>query len=117
MTAAPVPLARMRPPRYMPPMQGSTGECDLEIRRKRLRFRSQRRGFREVDLIFGTFAAAELAQLSEPELDQFEALLNVPDQEIYLWLTGKEPVASEFDTPVFARMQALCCRDRPEWNV
>ncbi|MGZ6006307.1 MAG: succinate dehydrogenase assembly factor 2, partial [Rhizomicrobium sp.] len=32
-----------------------------EARRKRLLFRAQRRGFKEVDLIFGTFAAAELA--------------------------------------------------------
>ncbi|MGZ5999770.1 MAG: succinate dehydrogenase assembly factor 2, partial [Rhizomicrobium sp.] len=59
-----------------------------EARRKRLLFRAQRRGFKEVDLIFGTFAAAELATLSEPELDQFEALLVAPDQEVYAWLRG-----------------------------
>lgn len=98
-------------------MSEPSKESEIEIRRKRLRFRSQRRGFREVDLIFGTFAAAELAHMNEAELDQFEALLNVPDQEIFLWLTGKEPVAGKFDTPVFARMKALCRRDRPEWNV
>lgn len=98
-------------------MSGSPAESPLEIRRKRLYFRSLRRGFREVDLIFGTFAAADLAGLSEPELDQFEALLNAPDQEVFLWLQGKAPVTPEYDTPVFARLQALCHRDEPQWNV
>lgn len=101
----------------MPPMTGTPAENPLEIRRKRLHFRSLRRGFREVDLVFGTFAAAELAGLSEAEMDQFEALLDVPDQEIWLWLQDKLPVAPEFDTPVFARLKALCHRDRPQWNV
>lgn len=98
-------------------MNGPPNESALEIRRKRLHFRSQRRGFREVDLIFGTFAAAELARLDEAELDQFEALLAVPDRDVWLWLQDKVPVAPEFDTPVFARLKALCRRERPQWTV
>lgn len=88
-----------------------------EARRKRLLFRAQRRGFKEVDLIFGTFAAAELSKLSEAELDQFEALLSAPDQEVYAWLRGAEPVPLEYDSPLFARMRALCHRRNPKWNV
>ena len=88
-----------------------------ETRRKRLLFRAQRRGFKEVDLIFGTFAAAELARLSEPELDQFEALLIAPDQEVYAWLRGATPVPADFDTPLFARMKALCNRRNPKWSA
>lgn len=88
-----------------------------ETRRKRLLFRAQRRGFKEVDLIFGTFAAAELAKLSEAELDQFEALLAAPDQDVYAWLRGHMPVPAEFDSPLFARMKALCNRRNPKWSV
>ena len=92
-------------------------ESPLEIRRKRLYFRALRRGFREVDLIFGTFAADGLKSLGEAELDQFEALLDAPDQEVFLWLQGKAPVDPAYDTPVFARLKALCHRDQPTWNV
>ena len=88
-----------------------------ENRRTRLLFRAQRRGFKEVDLIFGTFAAEELAGLSEPELDQFEALLTAPDQEVYAWLRGAEAVPAEYDNPVFAGLKAVCGRKGQTWNV
>jgi antitoxin CptB len=86
-------------------------------RRKRLLFRAQRRGFKEVDLIFGTFAAAELDGMNEADLDQFEALLAAPDQEVYEWLRGYAPAPKEFDTALFQRMKALCARKNPTWNV
>ncbi|MBI3675323.1 MAG: succinate dehydrogenase assembly factor 2 [Proteobacteria bacterium] len=88
-----------------------------EARRKRLLFRAQRRGFKEVDLIFGTFAANHLAQLDETGLDAFEALLDAPDQQVYAWLRDHAPVPAAFDTPVFAQLKALCQRKNPTWNV
>jgi antitoxin CptB len=89
----------------------------LEARRKRLLFRAQRRGFKEVDLIFGTFAVAEAMTLSEPETAQLEALLDAPDQDVYAWLTGFQPLPPEHDTPLFSRLEALCRRKDPTWNV
>jgi antitoxin CptB len=88
-----------------------------EIRRKQLLFRAKRRGFKEVDLIFGTFAAVEIDTLDETELDQFEALLAAPDQEVYRWLQGHTPAPPQFDTALFQRMKALCTRENPTWNV
>jgi antitoxin CptB len=80
-------------------------------------FRARRRGFKEVDLIFGTFADAELEAMSEAEMDQFEALLAAPDQEVYAWLRGDAPPPASHDTPMLARMKALCARKNPTWNV
>ncbi len=88
-----------------------------EVRRKRLFFRAQRRGFKEVDLVFGTYAAASLAGLDDAGLDAFEALLDAPDQEVYAWLQDQAPVPAQFDTPVFAGLKALCRRKNPTWNV
>jgi len=88
-----------------------------EARRKRLLFRAQRRGFKEVDLIFGTFAAAEISRLSEAELDQFEALLTIPDQEVYAWLRDDAPVPEAFDTALFSRLKTLCRRRNPTWSA
>lgn len=87
-----------------------------ENRRKRLLFRAQRRGFKEVDLIFGAYADRHLAGLSETELDQFEALLTAPDQEVYAWLRGAEPVPSDHDNPVFASLKAVCEQKNPRWK-
>jgi antitoxin CptB len=87
-----------------------------ENRRKRLLFRAQRRGFKEVDLIFGTYAEGALATLNEAGLDQFEALLKAPDQEVYSWLRGAEPVPTEYDNPVFAGLKSVCGRKGYQWK-
>jgi len=88
-----------------------------EARRKQLLFRCQRRGFKEVDLIFGTFAANELGELDDKGLDELEALLDAPDQDVFAWLTGALPLPPAFDTPTFGRLKALCSRKDPTWNV
>jgi antitoxin CptB len=88
-----------------------------ENRRKRLLFRAQRRGFKEVDLIFGAYAQEMLWELDADGLDQFEALLTAPDQEVYAWLRGAEPVPAAHDNPVFAGLKAVCTRKDPKWNA
>jgi antitoxin CptB len=92
-----------------------TGEAQT-IRRKRLFFRAQRRGFKEVDLIFGTYAATALAGMDKAALDAFEALMDVPDQEVYRWLQGHEAPPPVHDTHVLAQMKALCARKEPTWK-
>ena len=98
-------------------MTGPEKGGSSEARRKQLLFRCQRRGFKEVDLIFGTFAAQEIAHLDEADLDALEALLDAPDQEVFMWLKDEAPVPAVYDTPVFARLKALCRRKDPTWNV
>lgn len=58
-------------------------------RLKRLRIRSWRRGTREMDLILGPFADAELAALGPAALDGYERLLEENDQDLYAWVTGQ----------------------------
>lgn len=87
-----------------------------ENRRKRLLFRAQRRGFKEVDLIFGAYADLHLTGLDEMGLDQFEALLTAPDQEVYAWLRGAAPVPASYDNPVLAGLKALCNQQNPRWK-
>ncbi len=78
-------------------------------------FRAQRRGFKEVDLIFGAYAERQLAGLDAAGLDQFEALLTAPDQEVYAWLRGAEAVPAEHDNAVFAGLRAVCAQTSPRW--
>ena len=88
-----------------------------ENRRKRLLFRAQRRGFKEVDLIFGAYADTHLAGLDETGLDQFEALLTAPDQDVYAWLRGAAQVPAEYDNPVFAGLKQMCAQASPRWKT
>ena len=62
-----------------------------EARLKKLRMRSWRRGMKEMDLILGPYADAQLAQLSPADLDSYEQLLDENDQDLYLWVTGAVP--------------------------
>jgi antitoxin CptB len=82
-----------------------------------LLFRAQRRGFKEVDLIFGAYAEAALAGLDEAGLDQFEALLIAPDQDVYDWLRGATPVPPEHDNQVFAGLQSVTGHKGKKWNA
>lgn len=66
-----------------------TGE-GLDARRRKLLFRSWHRGMRETDLILGTFADAEIGNLTEAEIDQYDALLDLTDTELLPWLTGEQ---------------------------
>jgi len=100
-----------------PVYPAAMSKSPIEIWRKRLRFRAARRGFREADAIFGAFAEVYLGELDEIELATFEALLEVPDQDIYDWLRGHAPVPTLHDTPIFARLKAICNRKNPVWNV
>lgn len=47
---------------------------DLDIRRKRLLFRSWHRGTQQIDLIFGSFAESSLAGFDGAQLDRFESM-------------------------------------------
>jgi antitoxin CptB len=90
---------------------------EITTRRKRLRFRAKRRGFREADAIFGAFMALHLDALDAHGLDAFEALLAAPDHDVYDWLRGYAPVPSSYDTPVFSLLKDICSRKNPTWNV
>lgn len=62
---------------------------DHGTRLKRLAMRSWRRGTREMDLILGPFADAELASLDAEALDAYERLLDENDQDLYPWITAR----------------------------
>src|SRR5215207_1811829 len=87
-------------------MTGTTRSSEgLDVRRRKLLFRSWHRGMREMDLIMGGFADSAVADLAETELVEFERLIEVPDREILAWVTGEEVVPAEQDTPLFRRLR------------
>lgn len=63
-----------------------------EMRVKRLKLRSWRRGTREMDLFLGTFADEGIEELTDAELDAHEVLMTQSDQDLMVWLTGQKQV-------------------------
>ena len=78
-----------------------------DARRKKLKLRAWRRGFREADLILGPFADRHVQDFDEAELDWFEALLEQPDQDIYAWILGRTPTPASFDGPLMNTLKAF----------
>ena len=87
-----------------------TADTDLETRRKRLLYRSTYRGNKENDILLGQFARAHIDEFGAAELDQYERLLEVGDNDIYDWVSGKTAVPADHDTPVVRKLLAFRVR-------
>ncbi len=85
----------------------------LDPRRKRILFRAWHRGMREMDLIMGRFAEANIDAMDDATLDIFEALIEVPDRDLLSWITGKEPTPRNYDTEIFKALKAFHTHDKP----
>jgi antitoxin CptB len=89
-------------------MTGSARSSDgLDDRRKRLLFRCWHRGTREMDLILGRFADAEIANLGDEELAQLERLIEVPDPDLYAAVTGDRVLEPEYANALFDRIKSF----------
>jgi antitoxin CptB len=83
-----------------------------EIRKRRILFRAWHRGTREMDLLMGRFADKFAGALSEAELTDLEALMEMPDPDIYNWIVGAADTPAEYDTPLLRRMREFHLGDR-----
>lgn len=88
----------------------------LDARRRRIKFRAWHRGMLETDLILGRFADAALGTLSESELDDFEALLEAIDRDVFAWATGETAPPEAYDTMLFRKIVAFHAGSRKRSN-
>lgn len=72
----------------------------IENKRKRLIFRSNHRGTKEMDILLGSFANRHVPEFSEDQLGDFDRLLEENDPNLYNWITGKEEPPEELKTQV-----------------
>jgi antitoxin CptB len=77
----------------------------MDDRRKKLKFRAWRRGFREIDLILGPFADETLISMNEAGLSEFEALLDAPDQDVFAWIMEQTVAPTAFQTGTLRAIQ------------
>ncbi len=88
-------------------------EDQMSERRRKLTFRAWRRGFREMDLLMGSFAEQNIETLDGDGLDEFERLLSTPDWEVYAWLIGQKDVPDNHKGPVLDQLIAFRYEAQP----
>ena len=68
-------------------------------------YRATHRGTYENDILLGGFVRRHVATLAESELTSLEALLELPENELGDWLTGRLPIPAEVDSPMMRRVR------------
>jgi antitoxin CptB len=77
---------------------------DIDTRRRKLKFRASHRGLRELDLFMEQFVVAHLDGFDSADLDQFEAVLDIPDQQAYAFIMGQAQPPAEMRSRVLDLM-------------
>ena len=67
-------------------------------------YRATHRGTYENDILLGGFVQRHLDAFQEWELTALEGLLELPENDLADWLTGRVPVPSEVDSPILRRI-------------
>ncbi len=93
-----------------PEPPSALSEPGLSTRRRRLVFRANHRGTHETDLLVGGFIAARIGAFSDAELDEIEEILELPDVDLAEWLTGRQPIPEEMNSPMLRRMREAAGR-------
>jgi antitoxin CptB len=81
-------------------------EPELSSRQRRMVFRALHRGTKECDLMLGGFVRRHIANLGVDELDELEAILEMPDVDLTDWLSGRRPIPPESRGPLLDRIIA-----------
>jgi antitoxin CptB len=83
-------------------------QSQFDTCRRRLLFRSWRRGTQESDLILGSFAEDSLEALDSGQLGRFEALLECTDPDLFDWIFGVSDPPPEHDHDVMQLLRRFC---------
>jgi antitoxin CptB len=85
----------------------------MDIRRKRLLFRSWRRGTKEADLLLGSFAERHLPGFTAEQVERYEALLAADDSDLLDWMSGRAAAPVERESDVLRLLLAFKYAPRP----
>lgn len=79
----------------------------MDARRKQLLYRANHRGIKEMDILLGGFANANLGDLSDADVDAFEAISVHLDRDLLSWFTGEIETPAEIAGEMFDRILAF----------
>ena len=76
-----------------------------DARKKKAIWRAEHRGIREMDLLMGSFARRHVSSMDEASLQEFEALIDVADLDLYNWLLELVETPAEYRTAILTRLK------------
>lgn len=82
----------------------------LDLRRRRILYRATHRGTAECDQLVGEFVSAHLSSMSEAQVAELEALLDMPDPDLVAWISGRRPIPPEHDGALIRAMHQAAGR-------
>jgi antitoxin CptB len=80
---------------------------NLQARRRQLLWRATHRGIKEMDILLGGFAKANIERMQSPALDELEAIIDIPDQQLLIWIMGQSPVPAAHESSTLAALVAF----------
>lgn len=78
---------------------------DQELKKKKLRLHSCRRGLLEVELLLSAFARKDLDQLTAPQLEEFERLLEMEDLDLWETVCGRRPLPPDVSAALLEKIR------------
>ncbi len=96
----------------MTPAMTEPAPTPLDTRRRRLLYRATHRGSYENDLLFGGYVSCRIGGMSDNELDALEILIDLPDADLADWLTGRQEIPTEVDSPMLRAIRAFALERR-----
>ncbi len=79
-------------------------QINLDEARKRLLWRAMHRGMKEMDIIIGGFAQANLGVMNSNEINELEGILEISDQDLLSYATGQVEVPAELNSTLLTKI-------------
>ena len=79
--------------------------------KKKILYRSEHRGTKEMDLLLSNFVKKYVNSLNENELCELETLLNMDDEVLYKWYLNKESTTLVPENNVTKKLKSFKLND------
>lgn len=108
----PYPVDRTNPHDIAPPAPLPRPNESVKNKQKRLLWSSRKRGILETDLLLSTYFQLHMDTMSLQALNEYDALLNENDWDIYYWTTGARDLPERIEQMQFFPHLVEHCKNR-----
>ena len=84
---------------------------NIDNLKKKIIYRSEHRGTKEMDLLLSNFVKKYVNFLNEIELYELESLLNIDDEVLYKWYLSNERTTSVPDNNITRKLKEFKLQD------
>ena len=84
---------------------------NIDILKKKIVYRSQHRGTKEMDLLLSNFVKKFINIFDENQLEDLETLLNIDDEVLYKWYLSNGRTASVPENSITKKLKEFKLQD------